>query len=558
MALTTNDGGAAATANLADFSASWSGTSSAIPVQAGMASARGLDPSNNTIMLAWGGAECGSAYRRLQPNLLFNPKRRNVSVGLRLAFLVHCHRRCSCGTDQLRHGLQPCDPQVYVFGGYDPTVSLSRGDTYELSITSTGACTSTPGTCTFNWRKLDASTTGLTCYPTTCPAVRRSHRMAEVNYFNRNPGGSVVGTGYSTNGEQPCSAIAPCSYGIFMEGGTSDGLNYLSDRWMFDPTANGSNGTWLKMGEMPPRTLASMAAVDYNVPTSGKTVHRAILFGGETGLNDPGEAYPKDIAGNSRYFVAPTLGDTWMFDYDAGSWNRVELQGKGYNGFGNLPLNGSTSGTEWDRRQAYDVTAAAPNGFENSAGAPSNIGSHYMELSPPALAGAVMVTRTQAPPITGPTGPTTPLRTLNLPEVYLFGGRLKNGGFNTLDHVYKFCAGSTGEAFTFNTSTMAQSLPSSTDYSCDAYDATNNPTSPSPVATYVGRWMRKAPDVSNMAPATTYAAYMGAGAYDTVRDRIVLLGGLTSAALTGTTAVTDQAICWQAPTSTNTRHRNRN
>jgi hypothetical protein len=506
-----------------------------IPVSAGMASARGLDPFGNIIILAWGGAKSAATVEgfnriyyltgNVAPGTwrIAAPTASNVSGDVP-AELINAQMVFSHVTHKF-----------YVFGGYDPSVQLTRGDTYELTITNTGNASCTTGTCKFVWKKLNSTTgTGLTCYPTTCPAVRRSHRMAEVNYYNRNPGGTVGGV---TTGEQPCTASAPCSYGIFMEGGTPDGMTYHSDRWMFDPTANGGKGHWQKMGELPPRALSAMTALDYAIPINGQISHRAVMFGGETGMHNPEWAV-------SGYFVPPTLGDTWMFDYDSQSWNRVELLGKGYNAGGN-PLNlpgGTISSTEFAHREAFDATLT-PAGFD--AGLPGDLGLAAHELSPPPLAGAIMVTRTQAPPV-GATASTSPLRTLKLPEVYLFGGRLKDGSFNPISNTYKFCAGSSGEAYRVDpTLAVAYTIPNTDDYTCDAFDSTLNPASPSPVAGYVGRWLSKKPTgvtTSGAAVVTsTIGAYLGAGAYDAVRDRIVLFGGLTSLSMPATTAVTDTA-----------------
>jgi hypothetical protein len=50
---------------------------------------------------------------------------------------------------------------------------------------------------------------------------------------------------------------------------------------MFDPTANGGAGHWQKVDDMPPRVLGGLASLDFYVPSKAKTVHRAVLFGGE-------------------------------------------------------------------------------------------------------------------------------------------------------------------------------------------------------------------------------------------------------------------------------------
>ena len=192
-----------------------------------------------------------------------------------------------------------------------------------------------------------------------------------------------------------------------MEGGTADGVNPISDlRWMFDPTANDGWGSWQQMHEMPARTLASMSSVDYTIPSTSTTAHRAILFGGKPVLQI--RAGPSSTSGKT--FVAPTLGDTWMYDYDAETWNRVQLLGTGYNG---APSGAPAFDTdEFTHRQAYDAT--------NPANTDSR--STVAELSPPPTSGAVMVTRTLSGPSTATGAPAAPL---TIPEVYMIGGRRK-------------------------------------------------------------------------------------------------------------------------------------
>ena len=150
-----------------------------------------------------------------------------------------------------------------------------------------------------------------------------------------------------------------------MEGGTPDGVNPISDRWMFDPTANDGWGSWQQMHEMPARTLASMSSVDFTIPSTSTTAHRAILFGGETGFADP--SWAASTSGNT--FVAPTLGDTWMYDYDAETWNRVQLLGTGYNGAPNGALAFDTD--EFTHRQAYDATESSRTRMTRSDPSPS-------------------------------------------------------------------------------------------------------------------------------------------------------------------------------------------
>jgi hypothetical protein len=293
---------------------------------------------------------------------------------------------------------------------------------------------------------------------------------------------------------------------------------------MFDPTANSGSGHWQLMNEFPPRKLASLASVDYATRPTGTVAHRSIMFGGETGLHTPKGAW-QPAGPTSRYFVAPTLGDTWMYDHDTQSWHRVKLLGKGYN---DSTHNGSafSAASEVERRQAYDATQ--PGVFhDNSSNIDHDLGLHVSELSPPPLSGAILVTRTMS----------ATLQKLKIPEVFLLGGRKKDGSFISLDRVYKFCAGSTGEAFAHDTALSATSYPNDLDYSCDAYDSETNAESPSPSSDYVGRWLRKEPDGDGSIDPTLSAAFMGGAAYDSSRDRILLFGGLAPA--TGAGAVTD-------------------
>ena len=272
------------------------------PARAGMAAARGVDGAGNTLILGYGGVSspgsatdtgiwyiagiAGSAYQW----------RYSIPPGAGPAVVAN-------GAMVYSHTTK----KFYLFGGYAPNTFYTSADTWELSVS--GNCAT--GACTFAWRQMNTAG-GISCSP-ECPTARRSHRMAEVNYFNRTP-----------TAEPTCSsATAPCSFGIFMEGGTSDGTSFMADRWMFDPTANGGRGVWQKMPELPPRRLAASTSLTYDIPSSGQTAHRAILFGGETGMQSP------PGGASSSFFVPPTLGDTWMYDYTTSSWNRVKLLGTG-------------------------------------------------------------------------------------------------------------------------------------------------------------------------------------------------------------------------------------
>ncbi|HLE01092.1 MAG TPA: hypothetical protein VJB59_12565 [Bdellovibrionota bacterium] len=495
------------------------GFAGSAPRAAGMAAARGLDGNTgadrNVIIVAWGGMTTPDPSAPGAPTM---------ADPARIYYLYN-----NGGTPSWAYKTVPSSPTAltnaamvfshvtqnfYVFGGYNRVTGFLNPYTWELKVTGNCATES----CSFSWRQLTPEN-GLTCYP-NCPQARRSHRMVEANYYNRN----IEANFGNANGESTCSKERPCSFGIFMEGGT-DGSGYFTDRWLFDPTANptvsGSQGQWIRMNELPPRTLAAISTADYAVNGGSQTAHRAILFGGEVGLHAPA------VAGDnwqnfSQYFVAPTLGDTLMYDFDTHTWNRVQLLGAGYNG--GLPASLS----EFKKRQAFNAAAVSDTG-------------ETTELSPPPLAGAVMVTRTMSQPTLDSSTAAKPLR---IPEIYLFGGRLKSGEYNTLDRVYKFCPGSTGE--TWNGLSVIPGSPCDANAPASASDA--NPNSPSPSNAYIGRWLRKKPDTATVfnPPTNTRnpgntGSFLGAGAYDPIHDRIILVGGRTGTTAAPPRAVTDNS-----------------
>ncbi len=483
------------------------------PARAGMAAARGVDPSGNPVIVAFGGMSASGTGSDNSIYYLYNESGSNPAKPVWGSYLP-----TNAGPSPVTNGtlvFSHATGSFYLFGGYSPVSGSDNSHLWQLSFKNSGSCgvtASTTGTCQFTWTQLDV-TSGVVCTP-SCPQARRSHRMVEVNYFNRNPGGTVGGV---TSGESTCSSTAPCSYGIFMEGGLSQESATLSDRWMFDPTANNGYGAWQQIvTDLPGRTLSSMASVDYTPYSGGTAQHIAVMFGGETGYADPSMSQS-----TGKYFVPPTLGDTWMYDYNANTWNRVTLLGRGYNG---VPADPSTYiNSETDQRQAYD--ALSPTTTD-----PRSTNNNLAELSPPPTSGAMMVTRTLSGPqsVSG-----VAAASLAIPEVYLIGGRLKDGSFQTFDHVYKFCAGSTGEAYT-----GSPGVYNPNDYSCDAYNASTNTASLSPQTGYVGRWLRKQPtSVTNGGATTAYSSFMGAAAYDSVDDLIVVFGGLQFE--TTNTAVTD-------------------
>jgi hypothetical protein len=479
-----------------------SGTAPYLPPRnAGMSAARGLDPSGNPIIVAWGGMSAttvqdNSGYIYYLYNQSGTPTWGYYLVptgsgpaGLTNASLVYSH----------------VTKKFYLYGGYSPTLG-TVGNVWELSVSSTGNSANcgvqTSASCIFTWRLID-STVGQTCYP-NCPTARRAHRMVEVNYNNYTLSSNPAA-------EPTCnSASQPCSFGIFMQGGTAEGTNFLSDRWMFDPTANSGAGHWQLVSEFPPRTLAALSNVDYTIPSNGTVAHRAVLFGGETGLQSPA-GIPG--AAGTGYFVPPTLGDTWMYDYDTNSWNRVTLYGRRFDSSfaPSFPLMSET-----DARASSLITDTSTS-----------------LLSPPPVSGAIMVNRTLSKANHLATERST---TLAIPEIFLFGGRKKDGTYQTYRQVFKFCAGSTGEK-PYPNSLKGTGVPAPDDASCDAYDATTNPNSPSPAAGYVGRWLYKTPSDTAPFNSADTGSFMGAGAYDTLHDLIVLYGGMKPA--TASAAITD-------------------
>ncbi|MGK5085477.1 hypothetical protein WDW37_19490 [Bdellovibrionota bacterium FG-1] len=417
------------------------------PVAAGLASARGLDPAGKVIIVAWGGVL--DDFKTALANDLYylhntsGSKATWVKVQAEGADLLpiagqgQAYSNSALVFSHVTH-------KFYLFGGFSKESKKVLDSTWELSV-SGGACTADAKTtpCKFAWKKLTAEN-GLTCSP-QCPSARFLHRMAEVNYYNRDAAK-----------EPDCTkSNEPCSFGIFMEGGTDMNL-FLSDRWMYDPVAHydpvGKSwvGHWQKMDELPPRVFGSMAAVDLKIASTGKTYPRAVMFGGETGMRTAGLVPMTALVAPSgvlEYFVAPTLGDTWIYDFEKESWNRAKLQGGG------------------------KVT--------------DPINEHF----PPPLSGAVMITRD--------------FKGAKVPEVFLFGGRTKDGTFAPLSKVYKFCLGSESEN---------PSAP---------YDCLDPQYVTEPTAKYEGRWFAKAPFA-----AVARGAFLGAGTYDSTHDLLLLTGGL--------------------------------
>jgi hypothetical protein len=490
------------------------------PKCAGMASARGLDADDNVVIVAWGGASAAATSGDGTIFVLWDadPSTANGAVTPTWTPISTSEITGTPPTPLINATMvySHVTKKYYVFGGYQ-TAGITRysGDTWELTLAGTAP------NYTASWKQLNTpGGGGLTCYPAECPRARRSHRMIEVNYHNRTfvndnstDGSDVIGNDPLLN--PGCTSSAPCSFGIFMEGGTPDGFSLLSDRWMFDPTANGGRGHWQQVDAFPPRHHAALAPVDYFVPSQNQTVHRAVLFGGETGLANP------VMAATGNYFVPPTLGDTYIYDFDTSNWYRARLYGKAYSGT-ELPTGPPLS--DFERRQAYVIDGndiQRPVTYD-----PSNEDTDFTSdstisvLSPPPLAGAMVAVRTFPQGLAAATGPVEPLK---IPEVFVFGGRLKDGSYSPLSNVYKFCMGSPGEYIPDGTA--------NDDARCDAFDTDTNPNSTAPVTEFGGRWILKTP-----AGLTTITqSYLGAATYDPDNDLIVAFGGLSS-----DNAVTDE------------------
>ncbi len=454
-----------------------------------MAAARGLDPSGNPILVAWGGmkaratADSSGALYYLYSNSTTptwsSDTAPTTAAGFAPKPLVHASLVFSHVTGKF-----------YLFGGYDPGQSSTNAiaDTWELSFNSSSnrSC-GTSGGCKFQWRKLTPS-----CYPNcTAPPARWGHQSVEVNYHY-----------FNAPYEPTCSdPTTPCSFGIFMEGGRSSitGLQFFSDRWVFDPTGNQGQGHWQLMADLPPRSFSAMTSIDYQT-INGGTQHLGLLFGGETGLQNP--AYYS----SGNYFVPPTLGDTWMYDFDQKVWNRVQLLGTRY---------------------SQSIPASLDQRSARAASLTSDTTTQI--LTPPPVSGGILVTRTLSRATHSITD--TP-NSLALPEVFLIGGRNKEGKYQPFSSVYKFCAGSSGEK-NYRTAPHGIAIPLPDDASCDSYDPIKNPNSPNPQSGYSGRWLYKNP--TSLTPSLTppvspdqMASFLGAGTYDPQHDLILVYGGLTA------------------------------
>jgi hypothetical protein len=491
--------------------------SASAPRRAAMAVARGKDSAAGEITVAWGGFQKG-------PDSVNFSGYTGSHVPSKLYFLEKSSGNYRW-TERTPLGSNPPDAagaqlvysnvtgKFYLFGGYEsqPQMRFSN-DLWELTL---GDCALNPGSCSIAWRKLDIAS-GTTCSPDCAsPSPRRSHRMIEVNY----------------NQDAACTQESPCSYGIFMEGGTPNGSDVLSDRWMFDPTANGGRGHWQRVNDFPPRSLAQTSAVQLRAPGTSLQRNYAVLFGGQTGQTGPSP-------NPNRHFVPPTLGDMHFYDFELKSWSRVRLAGLGVD-------HPNRGGTLW-----VDLNASAQPGYSHTPTASefrqyfsvryaNAVQEQLKVLTPPPLAGAIQVVRT----LSAPSNDGAASQKLPIPEIYLLGGRRKDGKFQRLSEVYKFCAGSSGETLVEkigaggngNGECDSDEYASGKCYEspqCDAFDELKNPYSPHPITDEAfGRWlMRKLDDPITTGSDSTrlpseVASFMGAGAYDSRRDRILVTGG---------------------------------
>jgi hypothetical protein len=523
-----------------------------IPRRAAMAVARGKDPAGQDIVVAWGGFQKGSEALNYSgytdshvASKLYIMDRSGGNYRWTQISPSETTPPDAAGSQLVYSHVTG---KYYLFGGYEsqPQPRFSN-DLWELTLSyaDVSNCVASPNPC-LSWRKLDAAT-GTTCSPNcTAPPVRRSHRMTEANYHR----GAL------------CTAASPCSFGIFMEGGTSNGTDVLADRWMFDPTANGGRGHWQRVNDFPPRSLAHASAVQLQAPGTFNQRNFAVLYGGQTGQ---GGASPL----GSTHFVPPTLGDTHLYDFELKQWNRVRLAGLGIE-------HPNLGGTRW-----ADLGEATTPGFSHTPTASEfrqyfsvRYGNSAQEqlkvLTPPPLAGAIQVVRT----LSGPSNDGAVSKKLPIAEVYLFGGRRKDGKFQRFNEVYKFCAGSSGETLVEKIgaggngngecdadeyvsahcdgadTTLCKCYSSP---SCDAFDEASNPFSPHPITNEAfGRWLLRKPDVVHVAPMVTdppleKASFMGAGAYDSRRDRILVTGGWSNASDLAITDTSGAQILTEVP-----------
>jgi len=495
------------------------------PISAGMSGARGYDTATTPtpIVVAWGGMEDATDPNAGNIHILRDTGGDDTDIG----DLSWTELDASDST-KVSGDLPPVltasqmvyshvTGKFYIFGGYQATGTVgSNGDTYELTITGEA------GSYTAVWRKLD-SENGLTCTP-SCPTARRGHGMTEVNY--NAPEFANQDDFFATT---QCTAAAPCSFAIFMEGGTSDGSTLLADRWMFDPTAHGGAGHWQQVGDFPPRKLASMAAVTFESLGGGQK-NWAVLFGGESGLDSPEQVQ------SGKFMVPPTFGDTMIYDFSSNSWNRMKILGQGRVEAAGGSLN-ATSLSELEKRQSYIIKTNATSEFQRAMSISSDLTtitttteSTIADLAPPALSGAMMITRTQPRALHGASTSVTPLK---IPELYLIGGRKKDGKPQALQEVWKLCVASPGERIPITGVDID-------DASCDAFDETDNADSPAPLTEYAGRWLHKKTEAGPQS-FDQKGAYLAAGAYDSQFDRIVVYGGINSHDGANHTGITDTA-----------------
>jgi hypothetical protein len=493
-----------------------------VPKRGAMAVAKGKDGATRDIIVAWGGLSAHPS------DLLYKTGYTASHTGSKLYILdrnggtVGANYRWS---ELPVSGMSPPEAagaqlvystvtgKYYLFGGYHSQPQPRfLNETWELTLSSCLADPLATGSCVATWKKLD-SASGMTCSPDcTDPPPRRSHRMVEVNY----------------NRGAACTADEPCSYGIFMEGGTWNGSDVYADRWMFDPTANGGRGHWQRVNDFPARTLAQASAVQLKAAGATLTRNFAVMYGGQTGMGGPSPT--------GQSFVPPTLGDTHLYDYELKNWSRVRLAGlgvavKAYLNYEWLKFSDNSTPyrshnpTSSEFRQYFSVRPSVPEQEQLKV------------LTPPPLSGAIQVVRTLSAPAND--GPLS--KKLAIPEVYLFGGRKKDGSFMRFNEVYKFCAGSSGETLIEkpgsgnsngecdqNEYAAGQCYEST---ACDAYDPEVNPYSPHPITDEAfGRWLQRRPGLyaitgSSYANPSVMGSFMGAGTYDSRRDRIVITGG---------------------------------
>lgn len=488
------------------------------PRFAGMAAAQGFESSGSRIIVAWGGVgkvttstsssnELGIVENRRIYYLVRNtPPAGGDTLTWQIADLPLSTPQPKAKVDATMIYSHVTN-SFYLFGGLESGPLNASSETWQLTPSCTG--TSPNQTCTFAWKNLTDSGY-LSCSPncTRGPTGRFGHQMVEANLNRTIDGSLAITSNYFANAV--CTASSPCSFAIFLEGGRSgDGANFFSDRWLFDPTANAGYGHWSRLDEMPERYLSATVALQYRA--GNRTVERAVMFGGQAGLSNPSRAATSPN-GSTRVITPLTFGDTLIFNFEEQKWLRPVLLGQGVRNFSIA----SDSRSEFERRQTFPLLTAGA----------ADTRDWLAKLTPPPLAGHRMVVRTMPRATLGAGDHPTPLQ---IPQVFLIGGRKIDGSLASASDVWKFCIGTPGETWGKKTSASAYSHDSTQpqDARCDVYHETENASSGGATDEPLGRWMYRQANDSLLGSALP-GAYLAGVTYDSKRDRILLYGGIAS------------------------------